>query len=277
MSLNLDQPWKIATLIGLLALLRIVWGLWRTAPARRFTVEMLDSGLIALVLVFLIIRPFVVQAFYIPSESMMPTLVPGDRILVNKFVYRLGEPRRGDIIVFDAPQQAVGSREKKDFVKRLIALPGDLVEVKRDDGVYINGRPLADAPEVVLANYDWPQADAGGARGQAYRVPEGHYFVLGDNRPYSNDSHRWGVLEAGRVLGKAMVVFWPPMRVRLVGDNRQVDLTEGIDMAERQGALAGEWSGARQWQARSLADAEGWRGGARAQGQAERDAGAVAH
>ena len=74
--MNLDESWKIAALIGLLAFLRIVWGLWRNAPARRFSLELLDSGLIAFILVFLVIRPFVVQAFYIPSESMVPTLAP---------------------------------------------------------------------------------------------------------------------------------------------------------------------------------------------------------
>ena len=224
--MNLDESWKIAALIGLLAFLRIVWGLWRNAPARRFSLELLDSGLIAFILVFLVIRPFVVQAFYIPSESMVPTLQPRDRILVNKFVYRLGEPRRGDIIVFDAPPEALPSPAKKDYVKRLIGLPGDLVEVKSGDGVYINGKRLEEAPHVAIPTYNWPDAGMGELEGQAHRVPEGYYFVLGDNRPYSNDSHSWGVLEAKRVLGKAVVVFWPPTRMRLLGDNHEVRLRE---------------------------------------------------
>jgi len=237
--MNLDQPWKIAALIGLLAFLRIVWGLWRSAPGRRFTLELLDSGLIAFILVFLAIRPFVVQAFYIPSESMVPTLMPGDRILVNKFVYRLNEPRRGDIIVFDAPPEAVQGNDKKDFVKRLIGLPGDLIEINSDDGVYINGRRLEEAPEVALPDYSWPADNAGRPTGQPYRVPDGCYFVLGDNRPYSKDSHIWGELEARRVLGKAMVMFWPPMRIRLLGDNHEVRLKEGVEVVTQQGALGG--------------------------------------
>ena len=224
--MNLDESWKIAALIGLLAFLRIVWGLWRSAPARRFSLELLDSGLIAFILVFLVIRPFVVQAFYIPSESMVPTLRPHDRILVNKFVYRMGEPRRGDIIVFDAPPEALTGPTKKDFVKRLIGLPGDLVEVKSGEGVFINGKQLEDAPQVAIPTYDWPDAAVGEPEGQPYRVPAGYYFVLGDNRPYSNDSHTWGVLEAKRVLGKAVVVFWPPTRIRLLGDNHEVRLRE---------------------------------------------------
>ena len=233
--MNLDQPWKIAALIGLLALLRIVWGLWRSAPGRHFTIELLDSGLIAFILVFLVIRPFVVQAFFIPSESMVPTLMPGDRILVNKFACRLNEPRRGDIIVFDAPPEAVQGGGKKDFVKRLIGIPGDEIEIKVDDGVYINGRRLEDAPDVARPNYNWPEDDAGHATGQPYRVPDGCYFVLGDNRPYSHDSHKWGVLEARRLLGKAMVIFWPPMRIRLLGDNHEVRLEEGVRIVTQQG------------------------------------------
>jgi signal peptidase I len=224
--MNLDESWKIAALIGLLAFLRIVWGLWRSAPARRFSLELLDSGLIAFILVFLVIRPFVVQAFYIPSESMMPTLAPHDRILVNKFVYRLNDPRRGDIIVFDAPPEALPTPPNKDNVKRLIGLPGDLVEVKSGDGVYINGKWLEEAPDVALPTYDWPEDKAGRFASEPYRIPEGYYFVLGDNRPYSNDSHSWGVLEAKRVLGKAVVVFWPLTRIRLLGDNHEVRLQE---------------------------------------------------
>jgi len=233
--MNLDQPWKIAVLIGLLALLRILWGLWRKAPARAFMVELLDSGLIAFVLVFLLIRPFVVQAFYIPSRSMVPSLLDGDRILVNKFVYRLNPPERGDIIVFDAPEQALDGDTKKDFVKRLIGLSGDEIEVVRGIGVYVNGQQLVDAPGVPLPDYDWPVDRFGEPTGEPYVVPPGCYFVLGDNRNDSNDSHRWADLSggtvrprpelpAGRVLGKAMVVFWPPMRIGLVGDNGQLEL-----------------------------------------------------
>ncbi len=237
--MNLDESWKIAALIGLLAFLRIVWGLWRTAPARRFSLELLDSGLIAFILVFLVIRPFVVQAFYIPSESMVPTLVPHDRILVNKFIYRLNEPQRGDIIVFDAPREALTGAERKDFVKRLIGLPGDLVEVKHADGVYINGRRLEEAPGVALPDYDWPRDNAGRFGSEPYRIPDGYYLVLGDNRPESNDSHSWGVLEAERVLGKAVVVFWPPTRIRLLSDNHEVRLREDAKTAHGEDPVQG--------------------------------------
>jgi len=244
-SINLDQPWKIAALIGLLAFLRIIWGLWRQAPARTFMVELLDSGLIAFVLVFLLIRPFVVQAFYIPSASMEPTLLRQDRILVNKFIYHLTPPQRGDIIVFDAPPQALHGDSKKDFVKRLIGLSGDVIQIRRGEGVYVNGSRLEEPASTEIVDYDWPVDLFGRPTAEGYRVPEGCYFVLGDNRNDSNDSHRWSdlatgeprpELEAGRVLGKAMVVFWPVGRMRLVGDNREVRVQEERKVA--RGRLA---------------------------------------
>jgi len=238
--MTLDQPWKIAVLIAVLAFLRILWGLWHSAPARRFMVELLDSGLIAFVLVFLLIRPFVVQAFWIPSGSMSPTLLPGDRILVNKFVYRLGEPKRGDIVVFDAPPQALQGPEKRDFVKRLIGLPGDEIQIRRYEGVYVNGHLLKEPAGIPLPDYDWPVDDLG-LPARPYRVPQGCYFVLGDNRVDSNDAHRWHdpvtgesrpELEASRVLGKAMVVFWPPTRIGLVGDHRDLKLAPETSLAQ---------------------------------------------
>ncbi len=238
--MNLDQPWKIAAVIGLLAFLRIAWGLWHTAPGRTFMVELLDSGLIAFVLVFMLIRPFVVQAFYIPSESMVPTLVPHDRILVNKFVYRLNKPHRGDVIVFDAPRQALYGDDHKDFVKRLIGLPGDKIRIRREDGVYINGKRLEDPSGIPRPDYDWPVDDFGAPSVEPYKVKAGCYFVLGDNRNTSNDSHRWidpltqqpaPELEANRVLGKAMVIFWPPTRIGLASDHEDVQVTEETKVA----------------------------------------------
>ena len=112
--LNLDSPWKIVALVATIALLRVIYTVWKTAPARAFLLELFDSGLIAFALVFFLVRPFVVQAFYIPSPSMEPTLKVYDRILVNKFIYRLGEPRRKDIAVFRAPEQAMTASRQKD-------------------------------------------------------------------------------------------------------------------------------------------------------------------
>jgi signal peptidase I len=247
--MNLDQPWKIGAVIGLVAFLRIIWALWRRAPARPFMVELLDSGLIAFVLVFLLIRPFVVQAFYIPSRSMVPALLDGDRILVNRFLYRLNPPERGDIIVFNAPPQALQGDSKKDYVKRLIGLPGDAIEIKRGLGVFINGTLLRDAPGVPLPEYDWPVDEYELPTGRPYVVPQGCYFVLGDNRNDSNDSHKWTEiagnrrvprpeLEGTQLVGKAMAAFWPLSRIGLVSDHQQVSLPTPSRRAARPGAAA---------------------------------------
>lgn len=231
--MNFDQPWKTAALIGLLAFFRLAWGCWREAPHRKYLLELLDSALIAVILVFVIIRPFVVQAFYIPSLSMAPTILPGDRVLVNRFIYRFNPPQRGDIIVFDAPRYALQNPRvrQQDFIKRLVGLPRDAIVIRRGQGVSVNGELLHEAPGVPPPDYDWPADEWGRATGQTYEVPEGCYFVLGDNRLHSYDSHAWQdqdtgkthpELPAGRLLGKAMVRFWPPGRIGLLDDHTEV-------------------------------------------------------
>ncbi|MBN1458262.1 MAG: signal peptidase I, partial [Armatimonadetes bacterium] len=152
----LDQPWKIGFLIVALVVLRAIWGVWPKAPGRKAMIELLDSGLIAVVLVFVLVRPFVVQAFYIPTGSMEPNLQPQDRILVNKFVYRLNPVKRGDIVVFRAPEEAAGPGQQRDFVKRVIGLPGDQIGIETGVGVYVNGQLLSDPPGVPAPNYSWP-------------------------------------------------------------------------------------------------------------------------
>ena len=203
--LNMDSPWKIVVIAVVVALLRAVYTVWKDSPYRGLVLELADSLLIAFALVFFLVKPFVVAAFYIPSPSMVPTLQERDRVLVNKFIYRLTEPRRGDIIVFAAPKKA--SPDQKDFIKRLIGLPGDLIQIRSYDGVYVNGVKL-DEPyigPVYIADYDYGPE----------KVPPEQYFVMGDNRRNSNDSHVWGFLSRKTVLGKAMVIFWPPRRIGL--------------------------------------------------------------
>jgi signal peptidase I len=176
----------------------------RDATRFRSWGEILESFVVAVVIVFLVVRPFIAQAFYIPSRSMTPTLAVSDRIIVNKFSYRFREPARHDVVVFRAPTEAsrgFGDGEEKDFIKRVIGTPGDVVEVH--GGVtYVNGKPdhLARVEEII--NYDLAPVT----------VPKGKLFVLGDNRNHSNDSHCWGLLDRSLVIGKAEVVFWPPGR-----------------------------------------------------------------
>lgn len=205
--LNLDSPWKIVSIVVAVGLLRALYTVWQQSPYRALMLELCDSLLIAFALVFFLIKPFVVAAFYIPSGSMRPTLLERDRVLVNKFVYRLSQPRRQDIIVFKAPREATMGDQQKDFIKRLIGLPGERIEVRSYDGVYINGVKLN---EPYIGPLQTPDYDYGPAE-----VPPGHYFVMGDNRRDSNDSHRWGFLDRHNVLGRAMVIFWPPQRIAL--------------------------------------------------------------
>jgi len=206
---NLSVPW-ILVLVVVLAVCRLgVAMMGRSGalpqPAADSTGEVLESALIAIVLVFLIIRPYVVQAFYIPSGSMHPTLLEQDRILVNKFIYRFQKPRRGDVIVFKAPPQASPDGREKDFIKRVIGLPGDTIEV-REGRTYVNGKPLDEPYILERPFYEFPPQ----------QVPQGTLFVMGDNRNDSNDSHNWGSLERDRVLGKAMVIFWPIKRIGMI-------------------------------------------------------------
>jgi len=234
----LDTPWKIATLVGVLIALRILVGSMKSAPNRAFLVELLNSALIAFALVFLLIRPFLLQAFFIPSGSMEPTLHQpssyprrsGDRILVNKFIYRLGSPRRGDIVVFKAPLQAYrpnsGLNGAGDFlIKRVIGLPGEKIQVRRGEGVFINGskKPLPEPylPKDKIPNYDWPVDNSNNLL-PPYEIPEGHILVMGDNRNNSYDSHLWRDQQTGEarpalplknVMGRSLIIFWPLDRI----------------------------------------------------------------
>lgn len=204
-------PFGIPTLIlavalGLFILRQIVRRLYRLPPAVRLSlVETLDATIFAAVL-SLVIIVFIVQAFFIPSGSMEPTLRTGDRILVGKFAYRIWEIRRGDIIVFRYPLNP-----SKDFVKRVVGLPGERM-VMKDGLVSINGRPLGEV---------YPTALPGGDRACSSNygpevVPVGSIFVLGDNRCNSEDSRFFGFVPIKNIIGRALAVYWPPDRVGLV-------------------------------------------------------------
>jgi signal peptidase I len=330
---NISVKWVLIA-AGLLLVLRMTLPRMRTLPKQwaDSTAEFVESALIAIVLVFLVIRPFVVQAFYIPSGSMLDTLHIEDRILVNKFIYHFRPPEHRDIVVFHAPP--VASPDEKDFIKRVIGQPGDTVEVtpdtllvdgkpgvmlndalgdpngnfmhtaqhgikwldkehapqvqgnmlwengqphvavtpsgaaeRRDAQLWVNGQrvayvggpegfrvvndlsPFGAMPGVQGSVYYLPQYDQPALivlkgrqltlrpghvteNGQAlkepyirqtpryempaFKVPASYYFVMGDNRNDSNDSHAWGPVEEHRIIGKAMVIFWPLNRLRLL-------------------------------------------------------------
>lgn len=180
--------------------------------------EWIESAVIALILA-LIIRTFIVQAFKIPSGSMHPTLLEGDAILVNKFLYgaripltpwklpSIRPPARGDIIVFVYPEDP-----KKDFIKRLVAKGGETVEI-RNGTIYVDDKPVTDP--AFNCRYYYNKGDFGGIN-QKITVPEGMYFVLGDNSFTSHDSRYWGFVPEKNICGKALVIYWPPNRIRVL-------------------------------------------------------------
>lgn len=184
-----------------------------------------ESILIAFIIA-MIARTFVVQAFKIPTGSMEPTLhgdpKNGDRVLVNKFIYALHPPRRGDIVVFRTVN-IPGLDYHKDYIKRMVGLPGDTVEI-RHGHIYVNDERLQD-PEVFnrvfytnteLMRRPGDNEGQYGLPGHKIRVPDKHYFVLGDNSPVSRDSRYWGFVPEENLIGKGVVTYWPPGRMKLL-------------------------------------------------------------
>lgn len=149
------------------------------------------------------IRTFVAEARYIPSGSMEPTLEINDRLVVEKISYHFNPPERGDIVVFWPPEGLFPEGQRRDaFIKRVVGLPGDTVEVK-DGAVFVNSEPLQEEYIKAPPEYRWgPET-----------VPDDSYVVLGDNRNSSYDSHSWGFVPEENIIGKAVVRFWPPSRI----------------------------------------------------------------
>lgn len=177
--------------------------------------ETLETLVVALVLAF-VIRATIAQSFFIPSESMLPTLEINDRVLVEKLAYRFGAPHRGDIVVFKAPPRAVeasASLEGEAMIKRVIGLPGETIAISNGK-VTVDGKQLAE-PYVAEAPV-YPEPDWEGLGMPGGKVPEGTYFMMGDNRNNSADSHIWGPLPASDIIGHAVFRFWPPQRIGLV-------------------------------------------------------------
>ena len=334
---NISIPW-VLLIAGLLLGVRLALPRVRLLPRQwaASMAEFVESALVAIVLVFLIIRPFVVQAFFIPSGSMMDTLLIHDRLLVNKFIFRFRPPARGDIVVFHAPKQGITGvpvdPDERDWIKRVIGRPGDTVQVfpdavlvdgkqgvqivneneatprggfpaheppallvpkdsepliqgnevsfngsprlavtpsgqaeMHDQGLWIDEQRVDYDPAGYRANTDLARWGAApGVQGTVYshglsdrpalivlkgerlawrpgsvsvngqrlkepyirqspryampacHVPPGMVFVMGDNRNDSNDSHAWGPLAEERIIGRAMLTFWPLNRVRLL-------------------------------------------------------------
>jgi len=151
-------------------------------------------AMILLAGVIFIALQYTLQSSIVVGSSMQPNFQEGQRLIISKIVYTFQEPERGDVIVFHPPNNS-----REDYIKRVIALPHDIVGIE-EGIVYVNGSPLdepyiEDAPRYTLEEYE---------------VPENHYFVLGDNRNHSNDSHNGWVLPRQNIIGKVWVAIWPP-------------------------------------------------------------------
>jgi len=187
------------------------------ATFQKSTVREYFESIVVAVILALFVRTFVFQAFKIPTGSMKPNLLVGDHLLVNKFVFApaasaierallpMRAIERGDVVVFKFPEEP-----DRDFIKRVVGLPGDTLELKNQT-VHINGMPLIEP----YAHYLFPpmgdgQADSFDLRRQygPVTVPDGHYFMMGDNRDDSQDSRFWGFLPASYVKGRALFIYW---------------------------------------------------------------------
>ncbi len=172
----------------------------RRNAALRALLELPVILLISFALVFGFVRPVIAAPFYVGSESMVPTLMVWDRILINKLAYDFAEPQRGDIVLFRSPEGG-----KDPLIKRVIGLPGDTIEV-RAGKLYVNGRRHREP--YVNDHLRKAQPHYGPTK-----VPEGHYFMMGDNRANSADSRVFGPVPEENLIGEALFRFWPPGRV----------------------------------------------------------------
>lgn len=174
--------------------------LWRS---QRETIQILGLALV----LALLVRTFVAEPRFIPSESMLPTLQMGDRLIVEKLSYYVRPPETGDIVVFDPPPQLQIQGYAKDqaFIKRVIGQPGQVVQVGQGK-VFLDQKPLQESYIAEPPKYSRP----------AMQVPPDQFYVMGDNRNNSNDSHVWGFLPKENIIGRAWFRFWPLDRIGFV-------------------------------------------------------------
>ncbi len=167
-----------------------------------------NLGIVVIALIIaLLLRTVVAEPRYIPSDSMVPTLRVGDRLVVEKVSYHFRPPARGEIVVFEPPKllQKLGYTTDQAFIKRIIGEPSQTVEIKNGK-VYLDNQPQKEDYIAELPEYSWGPA----------QVPKDKLFMMGDNRNNSNDSHIWGFLPRENIIGRACFRFWPPNRIGLI-------------------------------------------------------------
>lgn len=157
--------------------------------------------------IFMLTYLFLVQPHEVKGSSMYPNFHDGERLLTDKVSYRFNEPRRGDVIVFQAPPD-----HSKDFIKRIIALPKETISIKGDK-IYVNGKLL---DEFYLSSSVITQPGAFLADGKGLVLAEDEYMVMGDNREHSSDSRSWGPIKKSAIVGKAWFIYWPPQGMGII-------------------------------------------------------------
>jgi signal peptidase I len=190
---------------------------YTSAPIRRYVkklwIGILVAGLLGVLvipntLVALALRTFVAEARYIPSGAMLPTLYINDRVIINKLIYRFQSPARGDLVIFQMPESLEAQGFKDPFIKRIIGIPGDRVDVK-EGKVYVNNQVITEKYIDEAPNSNWSSTELtpNGI------IPADHYIVFGDNRNNSYDSRYWGFVTRQSIIGKATQRFWPINRI----------------------------------------------------------------
>jgi signal peptidase I len=169
-----------------------------------FFLDIVETVVIALS-IFLVVYLFFMQPHQVNGQSMVPNFQSGEYVLTDKVSYRIGDPQQGDIVVFHAPEAANCPKGTGcDFIKRILAVPGDTVEV-RDNSIIVNGKAL---PEPYIPE-DFQTLAGAYTKGRTITLGEDEYFACGDNRPYSSDSRAWGPIKKSDIVGRAFVRYWP--------------------------------------------------------------------
>ncbi len=173
-------------------------------PAGKSVFREYAESLVSAFILALIVLTFIARAFKIPSSSMVPTLRVGDRIFVNRFVYDISDPGRGDLAVFVYPED-----ESRDFIKRIVGLPGEKIKIS-SGGIFIDGERVDEASRLS----DFSYYNIGSFGSGEIEIPPESYYVLGDNSANSQDSRYWGFVPRENFKGKAFFIYWPPGRIQ---------------------------------------------------------------
>lgn len=197
-----------------------------TTKIKAIIKEVIETIVIVFLLVFFI-RHFIAEPRWIPSASMHPTLIEGDRLIIEKVSANFTSPKRGDILVFYPPHRkldptwwgaftrSIGYFGKDDaFIKRVIGLPGDTIKISDDNHLFINGKELNEPYAIGSSRISCDFATY--CANPSLKVPKGKYFMMGDNRSNSEDSRFWGFLPENRIIGKAALIFWPLNRIKIL-------------------------------------------------------------